>query len=594
MNVLGLFGFGTNPGACLLREGELVAFAEEERFTRLKGSHGLFPGRSIEYCLRQGELELGDVDRLAFPWDTAKYPYRILGSLAKQYIKYRRRAGSGGSGGATLFTVVSSLLKYTPGRLREEIQLGLRAQGLTGEVPPIEYVPHHLCHSYSAYFCSPFDEAIVLTLDGSGEEVCTQIAVARGERLDVKDSIPLPHSLGWFYAAFTAYFGFTPYRGEGKLMGLAALGDERAGDNPWPERLSRILHVENGSYEVDPTFTRFGGHSYAERFTDALAEFITSFDSRLAPIARGAVSSNGNRYLEEHYVDLAWGVQSQLERAACAVAERAAREYGIRNLCVAGGVGLNCKMNGTLLANTPFERIFVQPASHDAGSALGAAMAVSQAGGDIVRNSLTHARFGPAWSTGEIRTTIEACKLSAQLCEDIAARVADELAAGRIVGWFQGRMELGPRALGARSILASPLLPGVQDRLNREVKSREPWRPFCPSILDEEKEHYFEHAASSPFMTTAFDVRPDMREEMGSAQHVDGSSRPQTVTAGASPLLHRLISEFRDRSGLPFVINTSFNGAGEPIICSPIEALRCFFSTGLDGLAIGDYFLTKS
>ena len=590
----GLFGFGTNPGACLLRDGELVAFAEEERFTRLKGSHGLFPGRSIEYCLRRAGLELGDLDRLAFPWDTAKYPYRILGSLAKQYIKYRRRAGSGGSGGATLFTVVSSLLKYTPGRLREEIQLGLRARGFTGPLPEIEYVPHHLCHSYSAYFCSPFDEAIVLTLDGSGEEVCTQIAVARGERLEVKDSVPLPHSLGWYYAAFTAYFGFTPYRGEGKLMGLAALGHERAAGNPWPERLSRVLRVENGSYEVDPTFTRFGGHSYAERFTDALAELICGFDARLAPIARGAVGSNSNRYLEPHYVDLAWGVQARLEQAALAVAERACREHGIRNLCVAGGVGLNCKMNGRLLSETPFERIFVQPASHDAGSAIGAAMAVAQAGGDRVRNTLTHARFGPEWNDDEIRNTIAACKLSAQACDDVAARVAEELAAGRIVGWFQGRMELGPRALGARSILASPLLPGVQDKLNREVKSREPWRPFCPSILDEETEHYFEQAAPSPFMTTSFSVKPDKRDEMGSARHVDGSARPQTVTAAASPLFHRLISEFRDRTGLPFVINTSLNGAGEPIICSPIEALRCFYSTGLDGLAIGDWFLTKS
>ena len=598
MNVLGLFGLGTNPGACLLRDGTLVAFAEEERFTRFKGSHGFFPGRSAAWCLRRAGTELGDVDTIAFAWDADKYPYRMLGTLARQYLRHRPRVGRSRSAGAglgpTFVSATLDVMRHSPKVLREEIRLGLRAEGLRGE-PAIEFVPHHLCHSYSAYFCSPFREAIVLTLDGSGEDVCTQIAVGRGERLTVADSIEIPHSLGWFYAAFTAYFGFAPYRDEGKLMGLAGLGHARSADNPWPERLARILTVRDGGYEVDPLYTRFGDHTHARRFTDALADFVTSFDPRLAPVAGPVVGNGGaSPYLDPAYVDLAWGVQAKLEEAARAVAERAVREHGITDLCVAGGVGLNCKMNGSLLADTPVERIFVQPASHDAGAALGAAMVVAEAGGDPIRNSLEHARFGPSWSNAEIREVLDTCGIRAEECADVAARVADELAAGKIAAWFQGAMELGPRALGGRSILAHPGVPGIRDRLNRNVKSREPWRPFCPSILEDAGPDYVEGMDRARFMTTAFEVRPDRRAEMAQAMHVDGSARPQTVAPAAGERYHHLLDEFRGRTGLPFVINTSFNVNGEPIVCSPVEALRSFYASGLDVLALGDYLVTKT
>jgi carbamoyltransferase len=498
-------------------------------------------------------------------------------------------------GGATLLSAVSNLLKYTPSRLSEDIRLGLRAQGLGGDVPPIEFVPHHVCHAYSAYFCSPFDEAVVLTLDGSGEDVCTQVAVGRGERLSVQETIPIPHSLGWFYAAFTAYLGFAPYRDEGKFMGLAGLGHARAADNPWPERLSAVLSVQDGSYAVDPTYTRFGEHSHAERFTDALAALITRFDPELRPVLPGecsAAAGGRSRYLAPAYVDLAWGVQALLEQAAATLAERAQRTHGVANLCVAGGVGLNCKMNGALLERTPFERIFVQPACYDAGAAIGAALVVAQSGGDAIRNTLRDAYLGPGWSPAEIGAVLDSCGLSAPRCEDVAARAAEEVAAGRVVGWFQGRMELGPRALGARSILASPRIADLQRRLNA-VKGREPWRPFCPSILGEAFGELVEGADEAPFMTTAFTVRDARREALGPATHVDGTVRPQSVSREASPLFHRFLCDLRARTGLPFVINTSFNGSGEPIVCSPLEAVRAFYASGLDALAIGDVFLTK-
>ncbi len=590
MIVLGLFAFGTNPGACLLRDGRLLAFAEEERFARVKGAPGAFPGGAVAFCLRRGGIELGEVDRIAFGWDAHKYPYRMLGRLAWQLVRW-----GGGSGGAAT-SALSYLVGNSPGHIRDGIRLGLRAHGVAGEVPEIEFVAHHLCHAYSAYFCSPFEDALVLTFDGSGEDVCTQVATGSGERLAVRETIPIPHSLGWFYAAFTAYFGFTPYRHEGKLMGLAALGHERAASNPWPERLSRVLDVRGGSYEVDPTFTRLGHHSFAERFTDKLAELVTGFDADLPPVLpdrRGAGNGGGAPYLGPGYVDLAFGVQRKLEEAALAVAEDAARRFPHRRLCVSGGVGLNCKLNGALLASGLFDEVFVQPASHDAGTALGAAMVVAEAAGDPIRNTLAHAHFGPAFTNADVARVLGDCKLAAQECSDVAARVADELARGKLVGWFQDGMELGPRALGGRSILANPALRDARERLNR-VKHREPWRPFCPSLLCEEKGRYLEGARAAPFMATTFRVAEARRAEMEQVVHADGSTRPQTVARESSPLFHRLLERFRDRTGLPFVVNTSFNVDGEPIVCTPIEALRCFYSSGLDSLAIGDFLLTKT
>jgi len=603
MNVLGIIGFGMNPGACLLRDGKLVAFAEEERFTRFKGSHGFFPGKSIDYCLAEGGLKLGDVQRIAFAWDSNKYPYQMLGRLARQYVKYRGAAsrayrhGHGGDGG-NVFTAAANVVKYTPGALRDEIRLGLRAQGLMGDVPPIEFVSHHLCHAYSAYFCSPFDEAIVLTLDGSGEDNCTQIAIGRGDSLEVKENIVIPHSLGWFYAAFTAYMGFIPYRDEGKLMGLAALGEARRAQNPWPERLSRILKVSGGTYEVDPTFTKLGGHWFAERFTDQLVKFVTDYDPFLQPIGYGEkIQLNGgppvSRYLEPRYVDLAWAVQEKLEEAAKALVARSVREYGIKNLCIAGGVGLNCKMNGELLQSTPIERIFVQPAANDAGTAIGAAMIVAQAHGDSPWNRLEHVYYGPGYSNAEIKKAFDGAKVRYEESKDVVQTIADDLANGKIVGWFQGRMEFGSRALGGRSIIANPVFPGMKDKVNNEVKYREAWRPFCPSMLDEAKHDYLSGACEAPFMIVAFPVRPDKRDAIPSAVHVDGTVRPQTIKQSANPRFHALVSEVGKRTGHPVILNTSFNVRGEPIVCSPLDAARCFYSTGLDVMAIGDFVLRK-
>lgn len=610
MIVLGLFGLGTNPGAALLRDGVLESFAEEERFTRVKGSHGLFPGRAAAWCLRRAEVELGEVDRVAFAWDAGKYPARMLAALGWQYVcnrgrvrrggrvrRTRLREGEGRRDG-TLAAALEDVLRHRPARLREDIRAGLAAAGLRG-APPIEFVPHHLCHAYSTYFCSPFERALVVTLDGSGEDVCTQLAVGEGERLRVERTIGIPHSLGWFYAAFTAYFGFEPYRDEGKLMGLAALGHARAATNPWPERLARVLPLTAEGYEVDPLFTRLGDHTFAPRFTDALAELVTAHDPHLVPLC-GKRPAHGRpqAYLDPRYVDLAFGVQQRLEQAARTLVASAVRAHGIDDVCIAGGVGLNCKLNGALLQGTGARRVFVQPASYDAGTAIGAAMVVAEGCGDPVRNTMHHAHLGPSYGNAELRAVLDSCAVTAEECADVADRAAAELACGRVVAWFQGPMEIGPRALGGRSILGHPGVAGTRDRLNRDVKFREPWRPFCPSILAEAAPDYLRDAAPAPFMTTAFGVRPERRAELEQAIHVDGTARPQTVARparGAPGGRYRaLLERFSDRTGLPYVINTSFNINGEPMVCGPEEALRSFYASGIDVLVLGDFVLTKT
>lgn len=601
MIVLGIFAFGMNPGACILRDGELIAFGEEERFTRLKGSHGMFPGRATVSCLQQVGIDLGEVDRIAFAWDAKKYPYRMLASITRQFLKYRGSAArsNGGStsngrktGNANVLTVLLNLLKYSPRRLLEETRLALRTTGYRGELPPIEFVPHHLCHAYSAYFSSPFDDALVLTLDGSGEDTCTQVAHGEGDDLRVLSETLIPHSLGWYYAAFTAYMGFLPYRHEGKLMALAGLGHERGADNPWPERLQTILATDDGAYEVDPTFTRFGAHSYAERFTDKLADFITGFDSRLRPLGSRNRADQA-RLLDPAYVDLAWGVQRRLEEAVGDIVSGALSGLTTRNLCIAGGVGLNCKMNGSLLGKSGIERVFAFPASNDAGSSIGAAMVVARQGGDRIKRELTSAHLGPEFSDGEIREVLRFSKVSFSEPANIAEATAKRLAQGQAVGWFQGRMELGPRALGARSILADPRNPDASERLNREVKSRETWRPFCPSILPGREDELITGADDASFMTIALPVREDRRAVMEQCSHTDGTTRPHVVCEEANPRYHSLLRHFEEETGTPFVINTSLNVSGEPIVCTPAEALRSFYSCGLDALAIGSFLVEK-
>lgn len=600
MNILGLIGFGENPAACLVRDGEVVAFAEEERFNRLKTSKGLFPSKATRWCLESNGLTLSDVDHIAFGWDATAYPWKVSRHYARTYLKYwgqARRAPNKDSQRSAFTSAAELLLMYHPDRARTAIREGLHAAGYADALPPIQFVKHHLAHAYSTYPLSGFERAGILTLDGSGEIAATQLALGEGDDIRVLEEIALPHSLGWFYAAVTQYLGFIPYRDEGKLMGLAALGEERRDRNRWLEPFSRILRIGNGGYEVDPTMTFIGGHHYAERYTDAFVARATGIDPRATPIGYGEKAevdgASVSRYLLPTYVDMAWAAQELLEQAAIELARKLVRQYGIEDLCIAGGVGLNCKMNGEILRQSGIKRIFVQPASYDSGTAVGAALYLAQQNGERIRRPLKHAFGGPKFDNDEVRAALDDAKLSYRSIDDPAAEAAKRLERGEIVAWFQGAMEFGARSLGGRSILGNPLMPGMKDKINDEVKFREGWRPFCPSVLDGAEARYIEQPGAAGYMIVAYDATKTCREAAPSVVHVDGTIRPQVVREDAHARFHALIGEFGQLTGHPIVLNTSLNVRGEPIVLSPLDAVRCFYSNGLDALVIENFVLSK-
>jgi carbamoyltransferase len=572
MKVLGLIGFGYNPGAALVVDGRLVAHGEEERFTRLKGSHFMFPGKAAAWCLGRGSLQLGDVDVVAWAWDQSAYRLRVPAFFAKSFLQ---QVGSSGSG--HVLTVLEHLVQQHPRTVRQKILEGLRLAGLGGRMPRIEFLPHHLCHAASAYYLSGFDRANVLVVDGSGEMFTSSIYHGSGRDLVEVDHVEIPNSLGWMYAAFTEYLGFIPYRDEGKLMGLAAYGSPRP---DLAEKIDRVVAVERDRYRVDPSYTLLGPHTQGKHYSDRLIELF-------GPPRRYAQPLAG------HEQDIAFACQQKLEEAARALVRRARAAHPSPNLCVAGGVALNCKMNGALRAAEGVERIFVQPSSSDAGSALGAALLVAARAGEPSAEPLRHVYYGPEHGDAAIRAKLENAGARFTAPDDLPRRVAEAVASDKTVAVFRGPMEFGARALGHRSILANPLNPRMKEIVNARVKFREPWRPFCPSLVREQRERYFEPGDDAPFMVVAYRIREDLRARLPSIVHVDGSIRPQTVEREVEPFYWECIDRFRALTGEGIVLNTSFNVRGQPIVESPAEALGCFFSTGLDALAIGSYWIEK-
>ncbi len=603
-NILGIIGFGENPAACLLVDGQLHSFCQEERLTRLKNSNGIFPGKSVQWCLENAQLNLQDVDKIAFAWDASLYPKSMFQTYLGQYLKYRgasAKAYRHPSPNADIdnkLYALQTLFTFSPSALKTKIRDGLRSAGLAGEIPDVEFLSHHMCHAYSAYFCSGFDKALVLTVDGSGENKSTQICVAEGDSVREIKSFDIPHSLGWFYAAITAYMGFTPYRDEGKLMGLAALGEARSANNPWVERLRKILKIGPGWYEVDPTYTKFGGHFFHPRFTDGLQKFITEFDPEMPPIAYGEKTSidgkPASKYLLNRYIDLAWAAQELLEQAVISLVDSAVAETGIRNLCLAGGVAMNCKMNGRLALRENVDALFVQPASSDDGTCIGAAQMVAQSLGDPIKHRLTHTQYGPSYGMDEVRAALRGCKVNFYEVENLEEVVADYLDRGKLVGWHQGAMEFGARALGGRSILANPVDPAIKNKVNNEVKYRESWRPFCPSLPIESAPDYLAPGFDSPFMIVAQDAKEKMQTATPSVVHVDNTVRPQTVHSDVQTRYYETLKRLGELTGHPVSLNTSLNVRSEPIVCSPLDTVRCFFSTGLDVLAMENFIIDKS
>lgn len=574
MKILGMFAPGENPSAALMVEGKLVAWAEEERFNRIKTSPDNFPFKAAEFCLKKGGITLDEIDGIAYGWDCERYQREC-----PQFFKNQQKLYPSDNS----FNMLQEELflnLYHPDRIRHTLQMGLRRFGKTNKLPPVTFYSHHLCHAASAYFCSGFDEANILTLDGSGEEITTLFAKGSGGQIKEIGHIELPHTLGGFYATFTEYSGFIPYRDEGKLMGLASYGKY---SEDWQAKLDKVIAYdkETGMFTVNPYMRYLGKHTFGNRFTDELVALF------------GPPRNKSQDALTPPYPDIAFAVQRRLEEIVIALVKNLHRQTGLRKLCLAGGVAMNCVMNGKLAALDIVDDIFVQPASADNGVALGAALLYSQLNGINPSFKMTHAYWGPSFSDEQIKAVLDNAKVKYRKSEKVAAEVADFLHQGKIIGWFQGAMEVGARALGNRSILANPFFPDTKDKLNQQVKHREHWRPFCPSLKAEIYEKIIKAEADSPFMILAFPVQEQYRTVIPSCVHVDGTARPQVVQKKDNPLFWELLDELKKRSGYGVVLNTSFNVQGEPIICTPEDAVRCFFSTGMDVLAISNFILEK-
>lgn len=491
MYVLGISAFVKNTAACLLKDGKLVAFSEEERFLRIKGAHDIFPSNAVKYCLSEAKIGLSKVDKIAIGWDCNKYKFKMPLFMANSWLKYSfPNIGSGSS------SVISDLIRYNPQIFNHKTKLELTRLFSTTKIPPIEFVPHHMAHAASCFWASGFDDSKILVIDGSGEEKSTSILTGNGLEIKEIENINLPNSLGWFYASITSYLGFIPYRQEGQVMGLAPYGKY---NYKLINKFKKIIEIgENEKYRVNPSFNLLGTHSYNEYFSDELVNLL------------GKPRFPGEAITQRHK-DIAFSVQFLLEKAVLhIVSEMFKDEHGSKNLCLSGGVSLNCKMNGEIAQSGLIENLFVQPVSSDAGSSFGAAMIVSQKAGFDPRFKMNHTYWGPGFSNIDIKKSLDLASIKYKKVNNISKKAAGAITKGKIVAWFQGRMEVGPRALGNRSIIASVQIKGNKDYINKKVKHRQYWRPFCPSILEEKANMYLkglsDNKDESRFMIVTYKV----------------------------------------------------------------------------------------
>lgn len=561
MNILGIGGYSHDSAAALIRDGEVVAAVAEERLSRVKHQGGV-PRLAVDWCLREAGLTLADVDHVGWYMRPGlrlvrRLPYRLTTALrspvyAAAYAGYE--------------------LYHNACYVRSARQLCPAGTG-------VHFMEHHPAHAASAFLCSPFDEAALLSIDYVGEWAATWTGVGRGASITRLHQTNYPNSLGVFYSALTDYLGFLRASDEYKVMGLASYGEP-----VYYDALKKVLRPdEDGAYRIDHRYTAWHYLPGSRR-----GYFSERFYREFGPRRRK------DEPLTEHHRNLAASAQRLLEDIVLRKVESLHRETGLKNLCLAGGVALNCSMNGRLKRESPFENIWVQPAAGDDGIAIGAALQLHHRfAGPARRYRMDHAYLGPDADNEAIESHLKLTKTPYTRSSDIAGDTARLLADGKIVGWYQGKMEFGPRALGSRSILADPTRPDMKDLLNKFVKFREEFRPFAPSVLAERAPEYFEGCTDSPFMLFVYRVRPEKQVEVPAITHIDGTARVQTVTETANPRFYAMIQAFAALRGAPMVLNTSFNVMGEPIVHTPADVLKCFYGTGMDALAIGDFMVVK-
>ena len=600
MKVLGISAFYHDSAAALIEDGRIIAAAQEERFSRRRHD-ARFPSSAIAFCLQFARTKVEDVDLVVF----YEKPYLKFERLLETYVGFAPR-------GLASFAMAMPLWVQEKLFLRRFLvkEFSELAENIDWD-SRLMFSEHHYSHAASAFFPSPFSEAAILTVDGVGEWATTSLALGNDARIEMLREIRFPHSLGLLYSAFTYYLGFRVNSGEYKVMGLAPYGSPTYRDTI----LGKLIDLkDDGSFRLDMSF--FDYATGLRMTNDAFAELF------------GGLPRNPQEPLTQRHMDIAASIQSVLDEAMLRIARDLATRTGQRKLCMAGGVALNCVSNGKLLRSGLFSDIWIQPAAGDAGGAIGAALGayhlaqVNEPRRTITRSSsgdldgMNGSFLGPEYSQTEIETRLKALGARFRVLSDdtLISTAVDALGRKDALGWFQGRMEFGPRALGARSILADPRDIGMQSKLNLKIKFRESFRPFAPAVLRESLTDWFDLDVDSPYMLFVADVAARHRihapaavenasglerlkiprSDIPAATHVDGSARIQTVHRETNPLFHDLLSAFAAKTGCPVLVNTSFNVRGEPIVCTPDDAFRCFMGTGLDSLAIGNCFLRKA
>jgi carbamoyltransferase len=577
--ILGLNAFHGDSSACLIKDGVIVAAAEEERFRRIKHWAG-FPSEAIRYCLDEARISLSDVEHVALNQDSKanlgkKLAYTLikrpdLGLVLDRIRNKREREG-----------------------VDQHLARGFPEQVFHGQVHAVE---HHLAHLSSAFHVSPFDSAVVVSVDGFGDFASAAWGIGRGTRIDIDDKVYFPHSLGIFYQALTQFIGFPNYGDEYKVMGLAPYGQP-----VYLEQMRRIVQLlDDGGFKLDLSYFRHAREKIEYEWENGSPSVGTLYSSALAELLGPA--RDKDEPLQQRHKDIARSVQAMYEEAFFHLLGALHARHGEDAVCIAGGCGMNSVANGKITVRTPFKHVYVQSAAGDAGGAIGAAYAVWHQLGGARGPVMDHAYLGPGYGDAEISNLLEAnataiadagCRVEnvpdqAELC----ARTAQSVADGEVVGWFQGRMEWGPRALGNRSIVCDPRRADMKDILNLKIKRRESFRPFAPSILREAVADWFEIDGDVPFMMQVYQIRTEQRPRIPAVTHVDGSGRLQTVYRHTNSRYYQLIESFNTLTGVPMVLNTSFN-ENEPVVCTPAEALDCFLRTKMDLLVLGDFMISR-
>ncbi|MDW7760217.1 MAG: carbamoyltransferase [Acidobacteriota bacterium] len=567
MYVLGISAYLADSSAALVKDGVLVGAIEEEKLVRKKHT-GEFPRRAIEFLLTEEGVTFEDIDHVAFFFKPLPALWHRIPLILRHLPGSLDFLGSHGSEWMQMLRI-QSFLRRTFNAERAKFKF--------------HNVSHHVCHAASSFFLSPFDSSAVITVDGAGEWENTAFWHAQGTRITRLHRECFPNSLGYLYAAVTQHLGFRPNSGEGKVMGLSSYGDPRTYEAEFEKILS---YNDNGRYHIDLTY--FDYHRNAASIRNSKRWVSRKFIDRF-----GAMREPESQ-IEKRHEDIAAALQSAFNKVFVHMVNALHRMTGESNLCMAGGVILNSVANGYAFRRSPFRDVFIQPAAGDGGTSVGAALAVYYRYNALRRESPSPYIFtGPEFQKAEMAAAIEKKGLAYR--EVPAASTAARLVAeGKIVGWFQGKLEFGPRALGNRSILADPRQADMKDIINARVKFREPFRPFAPTILEERLGDYFDYAYPTPVMLLVYDVLPDKRAVIPAVTHVDGSGRVQTVSKKENPLYYDLIREFEKITGVPVVLNTSFNVRGDPIVCTPEDALECFLNSGMDHLIMADYLVSKN